>query len=188
MRPAASRPARRSISSCWPPRRSTSSPPPGASIRQTRVDLARSGVALAVPAGARRPDLGSEQGVRDALLAARGIGYSTGPSGRHLARLLERWRIADVVAPRLVEAPPGVPVGSLVARGDVDIGFQQLSELIDLPGVDVVGMLPPEIQEVTVFSGAVCVVSTRRAATEALLAFIASPVADATKRRHGMEP
>jgi molybdate transport system substrate-binding protein len=154
----------------------------------TRVDIARSRVAIAVPAGARRPDLTSGQAVRDAVLAARKIGYSTGPSGRHLTNLFERWGIAATIAPRTVEAPPGVAVGALVARGDVDLGFQQLSELMHLPGIDVVGTLPPEIQEITVFSGAVCVSSARRAAARALLSFCTSPAADAAKRDHGMEP
>jgi molybdate transport system substrate-binding protein len=152
------------------------------------VDLARSGVAIAVAAGARRPDVSSEAAVRTAVLAAGRIGVSTGPSGAHLARLLERWGLADVVAPRIVQAPPGVPVGALVARGEVELGFQQLSELIHLPGINVVGTLPQEIQESTVFSGAVCCLSARPAAAAALLAFLASPAADATKRRHGMEP
>jgi len=155
---------------------------------KTRIDLARSHVAMAVASGAPRPDIGSEQAVRSAVLAARSIGYSTGPSGRYLARLFERWGIADVVAPRMVEAAPGVAVGALLARGDAEIGFQQLSELMHVPGIEVVGMLPSEIQEVTVFSGAVCTSSTRRAATEALLSFCASPAAEAAKRSHGMQP
>ena len=126
----------------------------------SRTDLARSGVAIAVAAGAPRPDVGSESAVRDAVLRARSIGYSTGPSGAHLVRLFERWGIADAIAPRIVQAPPGVPVGTLVARGDVELGFQQLSELMHLPGIDVIGLLPPEIQVVTVFSAAVCTAST----------------------------
>lgn len=153
----------------------------------SRVDLARSRIALAVRAGARHPDLGGEQAVRDALLAARSIGYSTGPSGRHLARLLERWGIADAIAPKAVEVPPGVPVGSLVARGDVEIGLQQLSELMHEPGIDVAGALPQEIQEITVFAAAVCAASSRPAAARAFLSFCVSPDADAAKRAHGME-
>ncbi|MGH8850447.1 MAG: substrate-binding domain-containing protein [Casimicrobiaceae bacterium] len=154
----------------------------------SRVDLARSAVAVAVAAGAQRPDIGSELAVRDAVLAARRVGYSTGPSGVHLARLLDRWGIADTMAPRTVQAPPGVPVGTLVARGDVDIGFQQLSELVHLPGVDVVGVLPPEIQAMTVFSAGVCTTSRQPDACRALLSFLASPAGDAAKRHHGMEP
>ncbi len=87
-----------------------------------------------------------------------------------------------------MQAPPGVPVGTLVARGDVELGFQQLSELMHLPGVDVIGPLPPEIQLVTIFAAAVCTRSTRAEAADALLSFLASPEADSAKRRHGMEP
>jgi molybdate transport system substrate-binding protein len=145
-------------------------------------------VAIAVAAGASRPGVSGESAVRDAVLRARSIGYSTGPSGAHLVRLFERWGIADVVAPRTVQAPPGVPVGALVARGDVELGFQQLSELMHLPGIDVIGLLPPEIQVITVFSAAVCTVSNRGTAAHALLAFLGSPEADAAMRRHGMEP
>ena len=152
------------------------------------TDLARSGVAIAVAGGAPRPDVGSEAALRDAILRARSIGYSTGPSGAHLVRLFERWGIADAIAPRIVQAPPGVPVGALVASGAVELGFQQLSELMHLTGIDVIGPLPPEIQVVTVFSAAVCTASNHGSAAHALLAFLASPEADAAKRRHGMEP
>ena len=154
----------------------------------SRVALARSGVAMAVRAGTPAPDVGNEAAVRDAALRARSIGYSTGPSGAHLVRLFEHWGIASTIAPRIVQAPPGMPVATLVARGDVELGFQQLSELIHAAGIDVIGPLPPGIQMVTVFSAAVCTVSNRRAAARDLLAFLASPAADATKRRHGMDP
>ena len=154
----------------------------------SRVDLARSGVEMAVRAGTPAPDVGNEAAVRDAVLRARSIGYSTGPSGAHLVKLFERWGIAAAVAPRILQASPGIPVATLVARGDVELGFQQLSELIHAAGIDVIGPLPPEIQMVTVFSAAVCTASNRRAAARDLLAFLASPAADATKRRHGMDP
>ena len=154
----------------------------------SRTDLARSRVAIAVVAGATRPDISSESAVRDAILRARSIGYSTGPSGAHLVRLFERWGIADAIAPRIVQASPGVPVGTLVACGDVELGFQQLSELMHLPGIDVIGLLPAEIQVATVFSAAVCTASICPAAAKALLAFLASSEADAAKRRYGMEP
>ena len=153
----------------------------------SRTDLARSGVAIAVAAGAPRPEVGSEAAIRDAVLRARSIGYSTGPSGAHLLRLFERWGIGDAIASRIVQAPPGFPVGTLVARGDVELGFQQLSELMHLPGIDVVGPLPPGIQVTTMFSAAVCTASNSSAA-KAFLSFLASPAVDAVKRRHGMEP
>jgi molybdate transport system substrate-binding protein len=154
----------------------------------SRTDLARSAVAIAVAAGATRPDVSTESAIRDAALRARSIGYSTGPSGAHLVRLFERWGIADAIAPRIVQASPGLPVGTLVARGDVELGFQQLSEFMHLPGVDVIGLLPPEIQVATVFSAAICSASNCPAAVKALFSFLASPEADAAKRRHGMEP
>ena len=154
----------------------------------SRTDLARSAVAIAVAERTTPPDISSESATREAVLRARSIGYSTGPSGAHLVRLFERWGIADEVAARIVQASPGVPVGTLVARGDVEIGFQQLSELMHVPGINVVGLLPPEIQSTTVFSAALCTASNCPAAAKMLLSFLASPQADAAKRRHGMEP
>jgi molybdate transport system substrate-binding protein len=102
--------------------------------------------------------------------------------------LFKRWGIADAIAPRIVRAPPGVPVGTLVARGDVELCFQQLSELMHVPGVDVIGLLPPEIQLTTVFAAAVCRTSSCPADAAALLSFLAASEAAAAKRRHGMEP
>lgn len=156
--------------------------------RTSCIEVARSRIALAVRAGTPPPDITSEEAVREALLAARSIGYSTGPSGRHLVVVLERWGVADALAPRLVQAPPGIPVAALLARGDVDIGFQQLSELNGTPGIAVVGVLPDSIQQVTAFAAGVCVGAAKPAAARALLAFCASSATAAAKRRHGMEP
>lgn len=151
-----------------------------------RIDLVTSGVAVAVRAGAPRPDIGSEDAVRRAVLAARSIGCSTGPSGVALAQLFERWGIAAQIAERIVTAKPGVPVGSLVASGEIELGFQQLSELMSLDGIDVVGPLPAAIRIVTTFSAAVCASSPQPDAARALLDFMASPATAETKRRHGM--
>ena len=153
----------------------------------SRVDLVRSAVAVAVPGGAPVPALDSEAAVRQAVLAAPRISYSTGPSGTYLMQLFQRWGIADTIQPRLVQAPPGVPVGTLVARGEVDLGFQQLSELMHLDGITVAGTLPPDIAFITTFSGAVCATSAQADAVRALLAWMAAPEAGAVKRRHGMD-
>ena len=150
--------------------------------------LALSGVAVAVRAGAARPAIDSEEAVRRAVFAARSIGLSTGPSGAALIRLFERWGIAPEVRGRIVVAPPGVPVGTLVARGEVELGFQQRSELIQLGGIEVIGVLPPPIQIVTTFSAAVATATRQPQAARALLTFLASPAAAEAKRRHGMEP
>ena len=155
---------------------------------ETRTDLARSAIAIAVARGARRPDIASGSAVRDAVLGARAVGYSTGPSGTHVLRLFEQWGIADAVAPRLVQAPPGVPVAALIARGDVELGFQQSSELMHEPQIDIVGQLPAEIQSTTIFTAAVPMATAQIESAMALLAFLASPACDAAKRAHGMAP
>jgi len=154
----------------------------------SKVDWVRSGVAVAVPAGAPLPDISSEDAVRAAVLAAPSISLSTGPSGVALARLFERWGITHEIAPRMVQAPPGVPVGSLVAQGEVALGFQQLSELLHVPGIAIVGPLPPAIQIPTTFSAAVGVHSQQADAARELLAYMASPAAADAKRKQGMEP
>ncbi len=154
----------------------------------TIMDFARSEIAIAVPAGAPRPAVDSEQAVRRAMLEARRVCYSTGPSGDHLKALCEKWGFAESVLGRALIAPPGVPVASLVARGDADLGFQQLSELIGQPGVEVVGCLPQEIQAVTVFSAGVSGTSHQPEAARALVAYLASAGTAEVKRRHGMEP
>jgi molybdate transport system substrate-binding protein len=153
----------------------------------SRVDLVRSGVAVAVRTGVPKPDISTEDAVRAAVLAARSVAYSTGPSGVALAKLFERWGIAEQIKGRLVTAPPGVPVGTLVARGEVELGFQQLSELMNLDGITVLGPLPPAIQIITTFSAGVCSATRQADAVRAMLADMNTPEAAAIKHRHGME-
>ncbi len=152
-----------------------------------RVDLARSPIAVAIPPGAARPDISTESGVRDAVLAARRLGYSTGPSGVYLEGLFRRWGILDTIRPRIVIVPPGVPVGTLVARGECDLGFQQLSELISLRDIQLLGPLPAAIQSMTVFSAALSADCRDTAAARQVLAWLASPATLAVKQRFGLE-
>lgn len=160
----------------------------GRAVAGSKVDLVLSSTAVAVPQGAALPDISSEEALRASVLAARSIGYSTGPSGVALQKLFERWGVAQELAPRLVQARPGVPVGSMVASGEVALGFQQLSELIHLPGLAIVGPMPAAVAIDTVFSGAVVAGSPHADAVQRLLAFMASPEAEQAKRRQGMEP
>ena len=160
----------------------------GAVVRGTRAAVAASNVAVAVRAGAAVPDISTQAALKSAVKRAASVGYSTGPSGVHVSRLLEGWGIRARAAPRIVQPPPGVAIGPLVASGEVEIGFQQLSELVHVAGIRVVGTLPPEIQVTTIFSGGVCATSARREEAQAWLAFLASRAGDGAKRRNGMEP
>lgn len=158
----------------------------------SRADLVNSGVSAAVRKGSAWPDLGSADAVKQAVLNAASVGYSTGPSGVALVKQFEAWGIADRLAGRLVQARPGVPVASMVASGEVALGFQQLSELLHVDGIDIVGPLPEAIQINTIFSAgypaSLAGDVPRLAVVQALLKFMCSPEADAIKRRHGMTP
>ena len=154
----------------------------------TRTPFARSGIAMAVRAGLPHPSVADAAAVRRAILDADRLCYSTGPSGDHLQSLWEQWGIADAVQPRAVQAPPGVSVATVLARGDAEIGFQQLSEMLDEPGIEIVGPLPAEIQSVTVFTAGLSGRSSNPEKARALIGYLTSPEAAAPKRRHGMEP
>jgi molybdate transport system substrate-binding protein len=155
----------------------------------SRVAFVRSSMAIAVQAGAPRPDIGNEKAVRTALMSARSIGYSTGPSGVHLLAILNSWGVDPAAEPgRLVQAKPGVPVATLVARGEAAIGIQQLSEFLGEPGIDVVGILPPPVQKVTTFSIGIGTRSNRVEHAQAVIAHLNAPEAVEAKRRLGMEP
>ena len=148
-------------------------------------DFARSEIGVAVRAGSAPLSVANEQAVKQAMLDAPKICYSTGPSGDHLKALCEKWAIPLA---RTLVAPPGVPVAALVAKGEADLGFQQLSELIGQPGIEVVGPLPPAIQSATVFSAGVSTKSRDDEGARALVAYLASVETAGAKRRHGVEP
>ena len=154
----------------------------------SRTDLVHSDVAVAVPAGTPVPDISTEAALKAAILAAPTLGYSTGPSGVQLAKQFETWGIAEQIAPRIVQAKPGVPVGSLVAKGEVALGFQQRSEMLGVQGITLVGGLPKAVEIITTFSGSVGATCQQPQTMRALLAFWQSGACDALKRQHGMDP
>jgi molybdate transport system substrate-binding protein len=158
-----------------------------AGIVADRTDLARSGVGVAVKAGAPKPDISSGEAVKRAVLAAKGIAYSTGPSGIYLTGLFQRMGIADQIKSK-VKQTQGVPAGSVVASGEAEIAFQQVSELLPVPGIVLVGPLPPDIQEITIFSAGLHLAAKQPAAAKALVKFLKSPAAAPVIRKKGMEP
>jgi len=158
-----------------------------AGLISERTDVARSGIGVAVKSGARKPDLSSGEAVKRAVLAAKGIAYSTGPSGIYLMGLFQRMGIAETIKSR-VKQVQGEPAGGVVARGEAEIAFQQVSELLPVPGIDFVGPLPADIQQVTVFSAGLHAAAKQPAAARALVKFLTAPAAAAVIRKKGMEP
>lgn len=152
-----------------------------------RVDLATSGVGVAVRAGAPKPDISSGDALKRAVLAAKSIVYSTGPSGIYLKDLFERWGIADAIKSKLVIVK-GEPAGAVAARGEAEIAFQQVCELLPVAGIDLVGPLSSDIQKITTFSGAVHNHAAQPDAAAALLKFLTAPAAAAAIRKAGMQP
>jgi molybdate transport system substrate-binding protein len=160
----------------------------GKIVRGSRVDFAKSGVGVAVRKGAPKPDISSTEALKKTLLAAKSIGYSTGPSGNYIVSLFEKMGIGDQVKPKLKQTPTGVFVGSIIASGDVDIGFQQVSELMHFAGIDYLGPLPADVQYITIFSSGVHAGAKQEDAAKALVKFITAPAAAAVIKKHGLEP
>jgi len=159
----------------------------GKIVPGSRVDLAKSGIGVAVRAGAPKPDISSGEALKRTLLAAKSIAYSSGPSGVYLIGLLQRMGIADDIKSKVKQTSPGLPVGEVIARGEAEIGFQQVSELLPIAGIDFLGPLPPDIQHITVFSGAIPTAAKQPDAGRALITFILSPAALPHIKHSGME-
>jgi molybdate transport system substrate-binding protein len=158
----------------------------GLLLPSTLRPLFVSPVVAAVPAGATAPALATEDDARAAVANAGRIGYSTGPSGSAVLALLERWDLGQDLQDRLVQAPPGVPVAALLASGQADLGFQQLSELMQAPGVRVLGPLPGVAAISSTFSGAVLATSTRAKLAAKVLVLLSEGAVAATVTSHGM--
>ena len=160
----------------------------GKLVPGSRVDVAKSGIGVAVRSGAPKPDLRSGEALKNALLKAKSIAYSTGPSGVHMVRLIQQWGIADAVKAKIVVSPPDTPVGEILARGGAEIGFQQVSELIRIKGIDYLGPLPADVQEITAFAAALHRNAAVPDAAKALMKFLSAPAAAPIIRKTGMEP
>jgi molybdate transport system substrate-binding protein len=146
----------------------------GEAVAGIRVDLARSGVGIAVRKGAAKPDISTPEALKRALLAARSIAHSkTGMSGLYFPTVLERLGIQDALQGKIV-IPDGGFIGELVAKGDAELGVQQISELLPVEGVEIVGPLPDPLQKITVFSAGVMAAALDRRAAKELVEFIAA--------------
>ncbi len=153
----------------------------------SRVDLVRSRIGVAVRAGTPRPDISSVDALKLTLLGAKSIAYSSSASGVYLStELFPRLGIGDQIKGK-IKVSEGV-VGELVARGEAEIGFQQISELLPVPGIDYVGPLPPGAQRETVFSAGIVAGAPSPGAARALIAFLSSPAAAATIKKTGLDP
>ena len=159
----------------------------GKIVAGSRVDLAKSGIGIAVRAGAPRPDVRSGAALKQALLAAKTVGYTSGPSGVYMAGLIEKMGIAAEVKPKHRGVPSGGTIGTIVASGGAEIGFQQVSELVHIPGIDYIGPLPPDIQCVTVFSCGLQAGASQPDAAKALMGFLTTPAAKNVMTKHGLE-
>jgi molybdate transport system substrate-binding protein len=160
----------------------------GKIIADSRVNLARCGIGIAIRAGAPKPDVASADALKRALLAAKTVGYTSGPSGIYMGKLIGRMGIADQIKPKFRSVPSGGTIGTIVASGDCEIGFQQVSEIVHIPGVDFAGPLPPEVQHVTVFCCGVQTGSANDVAARSLASFLSSAGAAAVMKKHGLEP
>jgi molybdate transport system substrate-binding protein len=160
----------------------------GKVIADSRVDLVKSPIGIAVKSGAPRPDISSVDAIKRALLAAKSIAYSDSASGVDIAtEMFQKLGIADEMKDKAKKIP-ATPVGEIVAHGDAELGFQQISELKPVAGIDIVGQLPPELQKITVFSAGIANVSKEPEAGKALIKFLASPAAAPVIINSGMEP
>jgi molybdate transport system substrate-binding protein len=160
----------------------------GTVVAGSRVDLAKSGVAAAVPKGGQKFDISSVDALKKSLLTAKSIGYSTGPSGVYVVSMFQKLGVSAEVTPKLKQTPTGVFVGTIIANREVEIGFQQVSELSLFPGVDYLGPLPAAVQQITVFSAGLQAGGKEAEAAKALVKFITAPAAASAYTKRGLEP
>ncbi len=160
----------------------------GKAVRTSRVDLVRSPIGIAVRAGTSKPDIRTPDALKEALLNAKSVAYSDSASGVYVGtELFKRLGIAAEMKDK-AKMIPAEPVASVVARGDAELGFQQISELLPIAGADLVGPLPPEVQKITIFSAGITSSASQPEAGRALIAFLASAAAAPALKRAGLDP
>ena len=160
----------------------------GKVVAGSSVDLVKSPIGIAVKSGAPKPDISTADAVKRALLAAKSVAYSDSASGVYVStEMFQKLGIADAMKDKAKKIP-ATPVGEIVAHGDAELGFQQISEMLPVPGIDIVGPLPADLQKITVFSAGIASVSKEPEAGKALIKFLASPAASAAIIKSGMEP
>jgi molybdate transport system substrate-binding protein len=160
----------------------------GKLVPGSEAKFGKSSIGVAVRPGAPKPDISSADALKKAVLAAKSVAYSAGASGAYVASMFEKLGISDQVKAKTVTVKPGEPVGEVVARGDAEIGFQQVGELLSVKGTQYVGPLPPELQKTIVFSGGIHSGTKVADAAAALIKFLTSPAAAEVLRKHGLEP
>jgi molybdate transport system substrate-binding protein len=160
----------------------------GRLLAGSRTAFARSTTGLAVRAGAPKPDISSPEKLKGVLLAAGSVSYSAGASGMHFVKVLERLGIADAIAAKRVAPRPGELVGAVVARGDADVGVQQISELLPVSGIEILEPLPAELQQPIIYGATAFPQSTQREAAQAFVSFLRSKAAHAVLRKKGLDP
>jgi molybdate transport system substrate-binding protein len=160
----------------------------GRLVAGSRTDFASTGVGVAVRAGLPRPDISTPAALRQAVLAANSVAYSAGPSGFHVAEVLKKLGLADQVKHKVTQAPSGVQVGDLLARGEVDLGFQQMSELAHFKGIEYLGPLPAEVQNITVYSAGLHSAAPAMEAARAFMKMLVAPEAAVIILKSGMNP
>jgi molybdate transport system substrate-binding protein len=160
----------------------------GKVVPDSRVDLVKSPIGIAVKSGAARPDISTPDALKRALLATKSVAYSDSASGVYVStEMFQKLGIAEEMKGK-ARMIPATPVGEIVAKGEAEIGFQQISELKSVAGIDIVGPLPAELQKITVFSAGIATVSREPEAGRALIKFLASPAARDQTVKSGMEP
>jgi molybdate transport system substrate-binding protein len=161
----------------------------GLIVADSYTPLARSAIGMAVRKGAPKPDIGTVDALTSTLLQAQSIAYSASVSGEYLTNeLLQRLGIADRVLPKCRRIEGGERVGAVIARGEAEIGFQQISELLPVPGIDHITPLPPEVQKLSIFSAGVAATTGDSDAARAVIAFLSSLDASESIKNSGLEP